>query len=136
MTDRIELHEDDVETVARHMWEVEKAEWGVQMPVPSFDDMAAYAKSEWSRWARAACDGASVHDYGICLAAWTAARGMTRAMSEQRARLVGEAKVLRDAVEVLCNDLQHERRERQRLGTELGEALGALAATDSQEKSR
>jgi hypothetical protein len=84
MTERIELHEDDVETVARHMWEVEEADGRPNMAA-RFNDMAADDKADWMRWAIAVCAGSRTAGQ-VGLAAWTAACGMARVLAERRAK--------------------------------------------------
>lgn len=109
MTDRITLHEDDVETVARHMWEVEEADGAAGIPALCFDDMSAEDKADCLRWTRAACAGATAYACGgIGVAAWTAARGMARALVERMAE--------RDAwrsLAVLLDGRPHERATRE-----------------------
>ncbi len=84
MTNRIELHEDDVETVARHMWEVEDVAEDRTMPALCFDDTTKEVEDDWLRWARAACAGAPAFACGVGVVAWTAARGMARVLAERR----------------------------------------------------
>lgn len=81
MTASIPLHPDDLDTVLRHMLEVEQVATDRETWI---DDLPEEERADWRRWTEAACAGAPPRACNIGEVAWVAARGMARVLAERR----------------------------------------------------